>query len=82
MPPTGDAIRGGALWQHYDCARCHGPEHTVVGIVPVPLENLGSRYDRPRLAAFLAAPTPPMPLYPLDGPDRDDLAAFLIDRFE
>lgn len=82
VSPTGDTNRGAALWQEHDCARCHDPERGAAGVVPIPLEGLGTRFDRARLAAFLAAPTPPMPLYPLDDQDRNDLAALLIDRFE
>ncbi len=79
---TGSTEHGAALWEEHDCARCHDAARATPGVVPIPLEELGARYDETRLAAFLAAPTPPMPLYPLDAAARRDLAAFLLDRFD
>jgi hypothetical protein len=51
-------------------------------MVVSPLRELGARYDARGLAAFLAAPTSPMPLFPLDQSARMDLAAHLLDRYE
>jgi mono/diheme cytochrome c family protein len=44
----------------------------------VPLQGLARRYDVEALRAFLAAPTPPMPAFPLDDTQRRDLATFLL----
>jgi len=79
---AGRATVGAALWEEHDCARCHDPDRAEPGIVPVPLRDLGARYDTARLSAFLAAPTPPMPLFPLDEAQRLDLAAHLLDEYE
>jgi len=77
--PTQEAAqRGRALWEAHACARCHDPQRAEAGVVPVPLTGLSARYDVETLSAFLAAPTPPMPLFPLDPAQRRDLAAFLL----
>lgn len=47
-------------------------------MVPVPLAGLATRYDVEGLRSFLAAPTPPMPAFPLDDAQRRDLAVFLL----
>jgi hypothetical protein len=47
-------------------------------MVTRPLAGLGKRYDRASLAAYLRAPNPPMPAYPLRDEERSDLAAFLL----
>jgi glucose/arabinose dehydrogenase len=71
--------RGATLAEAHACAGCHDPERAEPGVVAVPLANLGSRYDIDALAAFLAAPTPPMPMAPLDAAERRDLAIHLLD---
>lgn len=73
--------RGEALFERHGCARCHVPERAEPGVVPLPLADLGQRHDLDGLAAFLGAPTPPMPLFDLDRGERRDLAVFLLDRF-
>jgi len=78
----GDAARGAALWAEHDCARCHDPERAAPGVVPVALSGLPDRYDAAGLADFLAAPTPPMPSFPLDSEARDDLSTYLLSRFD
>jgi hypothetical protein len=50
-------------------------------VVAVALRELGRRHDLAGLAAFLAAPTPPMPAVALDENDRVDLAVYVLDRF-
>ncbi len=73
------ARTGRVLYERHDCASCHEPERAAAGVVPVPLEQLAARYDVAALAAFLAAPTPPMPAFPLSDPERADLAVYLLD---
>jgi mono/diheme cytochrome c family protein len=46
--------------------------------VALPLANLASKYDVASLAAFLAAPQPPMPRFPLDEAQRRALAVYVL----
>jgi glucose/arabinose dehydrogenase len=75
------AARGEAHWRALGCAGCHLPEQATPGVVAVALRELGRRHDLAGLAAFLAAPTPPMPAVALDENDRVDLAVYVLDRF-
>ena len=77
----GDVEVGASLWSQHACATCHVAEEATPGVVPVPLETLSARFNEETLAAFLAAPTPPMPVFPLDEAQRRDLAAHLLRRF-
>ncbi len=70
--------RGAALYERFACASCHEPAEAAAGVVPVPLESLASRFDLDGLDAFLAAPTPPMPSFPLDEQQRRDLSVHLL----
>jgi glucose/arabinose dehydrogenase len=70
---------GEKLWDESDCARCH--VRGEAGAKPRPLAGLVTKYDVDSLAAFLAAPQPPMPLYDLDEAQRRDLAVFLLERW-
>ena len=70
--------RGRALFEQNACARCHDPERAEPGVRPVRLQGLSPRYGLADLEAYLAAPTPPMPLFPLSEDQRRDLAAFLL----
>jgi glucose/arabinose dehydrogenase len=72
------SARGQALFERYGCAHCHVPEQAEKGVVAKPLAGLAARYDLPSLEAFLAAPTPPMPVFPLSDDDRRDLAVHLL----
>ncbi len=72
--------RGEALWERWRCAQCHQGERADEGVVVVPLQDLGGKHTIETLRAFLAAPTPPMPLLPLDAQERADLAVFLLAR--
>lgn len=69
---------GAGLWAEAGCASCHGPERSEG---QRPLSKLASRYTVESLMRFLAAPQPPMPLYPLDADQRRELAIYLLDRF-
>jgi glucose/arabinose dehydrogenase len=73
-----DNAQGAALFERYGCAGCHVPERAEKGIVAKPLAGLAQRYTVPRLEAFLAAPTPPMPVFPLSESDRRALAVHLL----
>jgi glucose/arabinose dehydrogenase len=72
------AARGRALYEGLACSRCHDPDHSEPGVVPVPLSDLSRRYDLASLTSFLAAPTPPMPSFELDESARRDLAIYLL----
>jgi mono/diheme cytochrome c family protein len=72
--------RGRALFASNECARCHDPASPVPGMVVKPLTGLASRYSQADLERYLAAPQPPMPLFPLSPAERRDLAAFLLAR--
>jgi glucose/arabinose dehydrogenase len=85
LPPAELRARAGRGREHWDalgCAGCHMPEQAVPGMVAVPLRDLGRRHDLDGLAAFLAAPTPPMPAVSADASDREDLAIYLLERFQ
>jgi hypothetical protein len=79
---AGRPAEGASLWQEHACARCHDAARAEPGVVSVPLSALATRYDAAGLSDFLAAPTPPMPLFPLDEAERRDLAAFLLEAYE
>jgi cytochrome c553 len=70
--------RGAALFESNACYACHEPGRTTPGVVVKPIAGLSKRYSLDDLAAFLAAPTPPMPVVPLSPEERLDLAAYLL----
>jgi glucose/arabinose dehydrogenase len=70
--------RGAALYEANACYGCHEPARAQPGVVPTPLGALRDRYDIPGLVEFLAAPTPPMPAFPLADAERRDLAIHLL----
>ncbi len=72
------AVTGRALYEAHACFRCHEVERAEGGAVPVVMKDLGRRYDVTSLATYLAAPQPPMPLFPLQPAERRDLAVFLL----
>jgi glucose/arabinose dehydrogenase len=73
-----EGTRGKAVFEQYGCAGCHVPERAAKGVVAKPLVGLAQRYSIPSLMAFLAAPTPPMPEFPLSESERHDLAVHLL----
>lgn len=75
------AARGRALWERHACAECHDAERAAPGVVPVELHALARRYDLDSLATYLAAPTPPMPAFPLSDTERRDLAVTLLQEY-
>lgn len=74
------AAQGRALYEAHACHRCHETARAEAGVVPVLLDRVTSKYDRTSLATYLAAPQPPMPLFPLDTSERRALAEFLLER--
>jgi glucose/arabinose dehydrogenase len=75
------AGQGRALWETHRCAGCHDVSEAAPGVVAVPLADLATRHSIDSLAAFLAAPTPPMPAFPLDGAQRRALAVHLLGTY-
>lgn len=71
--------RGAALYEANACFACHEPARAGAGVVVKPLAGLRARYDLPGLAAFMLAPTPPMPAFPLAEGERRDLAVYLLE---
>jgi glucose/arabinose dehydrogenase len=87
LSATDDAAaeRGAEVWNANRCETCHDKEAIAAGRTPVKtakvLERLSLRYDVPKLETYLKAPQPPMPLFEMTGPERRDLAAYLLKRF-
>jgi glucose/arabinose dehydrogenase len=79
---TGSASRerGAELYERFECASCHEAARAEIGVVVVELIDLPARYSSEDLAAFLATPTPPMPVFPMNPTERLDLAAYLLGR--
>jgi mono/diheme cytochrome c family protein len=73
--------RGARHFAELGCAGCHSAERADPGVVPLPLRALTTRYGVDELAAFLAAPTPPMPAVALDASARRDLSVYLLGQF-
>ena len=73
------AATGRALYEANACFRCHEAARADTGAVPAPLVKLAGKYTIESLAAFFAAPQPPMPLYPFDDDARRALAVHLLD---
>lgn len=72
------AATGAGLFETHACFRCHDAERLERGATWLPLRQLQARFDVAALAQFLAAPTPPMPLYPLSADERRALAVHLL----
>jgi glucose/arabinose dehydrogenase len=72
--------RGAALYEGNACYGCHETGRAQAGVVAKPLGTLRDRYDVAGLVEFLAAPTPPMPAFPLSDAERRDLAIHLLAR--
>jgi len=70
---------GHAIYEGNACYRCHESARADAGAVPVALAKLAQKYDVDSLATYLAAPQPPMPLFPLDAPQRRALAVYLLE---
>ena len=70
--------RGRELFTANACASCHDPAAVAPGVVAPRLAHLGPRYTIASLVDFLAAPTPPMPAFPLSADERRALAIDLL----
>lgn len=73
--------RGRALFARNQCGTCHIPEQAPLGMVSRPLEHLAPRYDLNDLSAYLRAPKPPMPVFPLTPEELRDLAVHLLSAY-
>jgi mono/diheme cytochrome c family protein len=73
---SGEA-RGAALWERNRCATCHDPNAGIPGMVTRDLTGLARRLSEEQIVRYLAAPTPPMPLFALSEAERRDLARYL-----
>jgi len=71
---------GEALYRRLPCAGCHELA-AMPGQPVIPLERLSERYTADVLAAFLAAPAPPMPNFNLDPEKSRKLALYLLSAF-
>ena len=78
--PAEALARGRALYDRYECGLCHEREKAPRNVRPRPLVRLPERYDVETLAAYLKAPQPPMPAFPLSDAERGDLAMYLLGR--
>jgi mono/diheme cytochrome c family protein len=74
-PDAGET--GEAIYRRLQCAGCHEVASRP-GQPVIPLERLSERYSPETLAAFLAAPKPPMPVFALDAEQRSKLAWYLL----
>jgi glucose/arabinose dehydrogenase len=72
------AKAGRSLWERHHCAGCHEAASAAPGVVVAPLHALGARHSIASLAELLAAPTPPMPVFPLTDEQRRELAVYLL----
>lgn len=66
---------GQALYESNGCAACHEQ-----GENPRLLKGLQDRYNASQVAALLAAPPSPMPVYELSEKQRRSLAVFLLSK--
>ncbi len=73
------AREGRSLWERHRCASCHDAAAADPGVVAVPLRNLPARHSIESLEAFLATPTPPMPVFALAAQERRALAVYLLE---
>lgn len=70
-------VRGEALWNADACASCHVAGQAAADVYR-PLTGLRSMYTLDSLAAYLQAPRPPMPAFPLTDDERRDLSVYLM----
>lgn len=68
----GAARRGEELYRRYGCAECHAEQ--------VPLQTLSEKYSLQTLADYFDAPTPPMPDFDFNKPQKRALAHYLMSR--
>jgi glucose/arabinose dehydrogenase len=72
--------QGEERYRQFRCAGCH-EQRFAGGMRTIrPLQNLPARYTVSQLQAFLATPTPPMPVFPLSEEERKAVAVYLLTR--
>ncbi|WP_373079778.1 PQQ-dependent sugar dehydrogenase [Zhongshania sp.] len=71
---------GKSAYQNNACSSCHALDLSGSSASAVPLVGLAERYTVAELASFFTAPTPPMPVFPLNAADREALAVYLLAR--
>ncbi|MEM7019456.1 MAG: PQQ-dependent sugar dehydrogenase [Pseudomonadota bacterium] len=76
--PAERLSRGQVLYEAHQCASCHEAEYAAEGVVVKPYKALAQRYTVDSMTAFLATPTPPMPVFPMDEEARRDVAVYLL----
>lgn len=76
------AAQGRALYQRYRCGNCHEAGMAGGFRTVRPLDHVKERYTVEKLQAFLATPTPPMPVFPLSDSEREAVAVYLLTRPE
>ncbi|MDG1772778.1 MAG: PQQ-dependent sugar dehydrogenase [Oceanicoccus sp.] len=72
--------QGERLYQQYGCGNCHDPERATPMRPVRPLKDLAQRYTVTEIADFFLAPTPPMPVFPLNEQQREALSVYLYPR--
>ena len=72
--------QGEALYQQYGCGNCHGGERTTAMRPIKELKGLAQRYTLAEMTDFFLAPTPPMPVFPLNEQQREALSVYLYPR--
>lgn len=72
------ANKGGEqVYNQFQCVSCHADSNNALK----QLEKLGARYDVESLAKYLQRPRAPMPVFPLNQQQREDLAVYLLQRY-
>lgn len=66
--------KGRSVFEKYACASCHVQDSPAL----IKLAQTGSKYNIATLSAYLAAPTAPMPVFPMTDEEKQALAVFLI----
>lgn len=72
--------QGEKTFRQYPCAGCHVAGAARDGRPVHALDRVAERYNVDTLTAFFIAPTPPMPIFPLNEEERRALAVFLLQR--
>ena len=72
--------QGEGLYQQYRCGNCHDPERATAMRPIKELNDLAQRYTVAEMADFFLAPTPPMPVFPLNEQQREAISVYLYPR--
>jgi glucose/arabinose dehydrogenase len=75
------ASSGAQLWDDNGCAACHVAGKQAKGETYKPIEGMAKKHTLDSLVAFLAAPQPPMPLFPLSDAERRDVAVYVLETY-